>query len=85
MQQSLSLLMDTELSLQYGESEGVQPRPQQVAAIYAQADELIKSLPEKYQPFMSDTFHRWAEARDVLTQVGQQATGQEDTPPTARP
>ena len=80
VQQSLSLLMDIELSLKYGESEDVKPRPQQVAAAYSQVDPLIKGLPEKYQDFMSDTFHRWAEGRDVLTQVGQKATGQEDTP-----
>ena len=62
MQQSLSLLMDTELSLQYGESEGVQPRPEQVAADYAQVDRgCIKDLPEKYQEFMTDTFERWAD------------------------
>ena len=29
VQQSLSILMDTELSLQYAESEGVSPRPEQ--------------------------------------------------------
>ncbi len=80
LQQALSLLMDIELSLKYGESEDVSPRAQQVATTYSQIDPLIKTLPEKYRDFMSDVFHRWAAGRDVLTQVGQQATGEQDTP-----
>ncbi len=79
VQQGLSLLMDIELSLQYAKSQGVSPRAAQVAATYAQLAPLIKTLPSKYDDFMTDTFHRWAEARDVLTQIGQAATGKEDT------
>ena len=74
--------MDIELTLQFGKPEDVTPRPQKVAATYAQIDPLIKTLPKKYQPFMEDTFQRWAESRDILTQVGEQATGQQPTPAT---
>ena len=77
VQQALTLLMDIELSLKYGASVDVTPRPQQSAATYAQVAPLIKDLPEKYQPFMESTFHRWAEGRDVMTQVGEQVTGQQ--------
>ena len=77
VQQALALLMDVELTLQYGESEGVKPRPQEVATAYAQIKPLLESLPEKYQPFMFDTFETWAQSRDVLTQIGVQATGQQ--------
>ncbi len=77
VQQALTLLMDIELSLQYGKSVDVTPRAQQSAASYSQVAPLIKTLPEKYQPFMEETFHRWAEARDVLLQVGEQVTGQQ--------
>ena len=80
LQQALSLLMDIELSLKYGESEDVTPRPKQVAATFAQIDPVIKTLPEKYRDFMSDVLHRWSEGRDVLSQVGQQTTGEQDTP-----
>jgi hypothetical protein len=76
VQQALSLLMDVEFSLQFGKSEDVTPRPQESAATYSQIDPLIKTLPKKYQPFMEQVFHRWADARDILTQVGEQATGQ---------
>ncbi len=85
VQQALSLLMDVELSLKYAESVDVSPRARQVAATYAQIDPLIKSLPEQYRDYTSDVFRDWAEARDVLTQIGMRATGQPDTPTTPRP
>ncbi len=77
VQQALSLLMDIELSLKYGESEDVSPRPQEVAATFAQIKPLLATLPEKYQPFMEETFERWAQSRDVLTQIGMQETGEQ--------
>ena len=39
----------------------------------------IESLPEKYRDYTSEVFRDWAEARDVLTQIGVRATGQPDT------
>ena len=77
VQQALALLMDIELTRQYGESEGVDPRPQEVAAAFGQIKPLLESLPEKYHTFMFDTFKTWAASRDVLTQLGVQATGQQ--------
>lgn len=77
VQQALTLLMDIELNLQYGKDQDVSARPQEVAATYSQIEPLIKTLPAKYQDFMSSTFHRWAEGRDILTQVGERATGQQ--------
>lgn len=79
VQQSLGLLMDIELNLQYGEDQGVSPRPQEVAATYAQVRPLIEELPERYQEFMEDTFQDWARGRDMLTQIGARATGQQPT------
>src|SRR3954452_21723538 len=77
VQQALTLLMDIELNLKFGKKEDVSARPQEVAATYSQVEPLIKALPAKYQDFMSDTFHRWAAGRDILTQIGEQATGQQ--------
>jgi hypothetical protein len=84
IRQALSLLMDIELSLKYAKSVDISPRPRQVAATYSQIGPLIKSLPEKYRDYTADVFHRWAEGRDVLTQIGVRATGQEDTPANAQ-
>jgi hypothetical protein len=78
-QRSLRLLMDIELSLKYGRTEGVQPRPDSAAAIYAQVDTLVKALPKQYEESTAATFHRWADATDVLVQVGERATGQKET------
>jgi hypothetical protein len=77
LQQSLTLLMDIELSLQYGKAEGISPRPKEVAATYTQVEAPIKSLPKKYHDFMEGVFHRWAAGRDVMTQVGVQETGEQ--------
>lgn len=75
--QALSLLMDIELNLQYGATQDVSPRREETAAIYAQIDPLIKTLPDKYQDFMESVFQRWAQGRDVLTQIGEKSTGQQ--------
>jgi hypothetical protein len=77
VQQSLYILMDTELSLQYGESEGIAPRSQEVAVTTTSTEPFIKSLPKKYHSYMEDFVQRWAEGRDVMTQVGEKATGQQ--------
>jgi len=78
-QQSLRLLMDIELSLKYGKEVGLEPRPEAVAAIYAQVEQLVDSLPEKYRESTAETFHRWAEGRDLIAQAGERATGQQLT------
>lgn len=83
VQQALSLLMDIELSLQYGESEDVSPRSAESAETYAQIDPLIQGLPAKHRDFMEEVFQRWAEGRDVLTQIGQRTTGERATPENA--
>ena len=71
-----TLLMDIELSLQYGKAEDVSPRPQEVAATYAQVDPLIKALPEKYQRLHGGaSSSAGPHGRDVMTQVGEQETG----------
>jgi len=78
-QRSLRLLMDIELSLKYAEEEGLEPRPDSAAAIYAQVDPLVEALPEKHRESTSATFRDWADATDVLIQAGEQETGQKAT------
>ena len=78
-QRSLRLLMDIELSLKYADEEGLEPRPDSSAAIYSQVQPLVEALPKKHQESTAATFHRWADATDVLIQVGEQATGQQAT------
>ena len=54
--------MDIVLSLKYAEKEGLSPRPDSAAAIYAQVEQLVKALPKKHQESTAATFHRWADA-----------------------
>ena len=78
-QRSLRLLMDIELSLKYAKEEGLEPRADSSSAIYTQVEPLIKALPKKHQESTAATFHRWADATDVLIQAGEQATGKKET------
>lgn len=80
---ALSLLMDIELNLDFAKTLDLDPRPASVAAIYAQVDPLIQALPEKQRPVTEGVFQRWAKARDVMTQAGEQATRQSATPENA--
>jgi hypothetical protein len=80
---ALSLLMDIELNIDFGKSLDLDARPASVTAIYAQVEPLIQALPAKQRPVTEGVFHRWAEARDLMTQAGEQATGQQATPENA--
>lgn len=80
---ALSLLIDIQLNKDFAESLELEPRPDAVAAIYAQVDPLIQTLPEKQRPVTEGVFRRWSEARDLLTQVGERASGQRATPENA--
>jgi hypothetical protein len=75
-ERALGLLIDIRLNLDYGKSLGLTPRADQTAADYAQVEPLIKALPAKYQSYLADVFHDWADGRDMVKQVGETATGQ---------
>ena len=76
---ALSLLMDIQLNFDYGKSLDLEARPDSVEAIYGQIAPLIESLPAKQRPVTERVFKRWAEARDLMTQAGEEATGQQAT------
>jgi hypothetical protein len=76
-QQSLGLLMDTELSLQFAEAKGITPDKSLVNGFYGQLEQGIAGLPEQTRAELEDVFHRWAEGRAALVQAGSKATGQQ--------
>ena len=78
-QRSLRLLMDIELTRQYADEQGLEPRPDSSAAIYTQVQPLVEALPKKHRESTAATFHNWADATDVLIQEGARATGQKET------
>lgn len=78
-QRALGLLIDIRLNLDYGKSLGLSPRVEQTTADFAQVQPLIKALPKQYQSYLDDVFHQWADGRDMVEQVGEQASGQAAT------
>ncbi len=82
-QQALGLLIDIRLNLDYGASLGLTPRNTEAQANFAQVKPLIASLPSRYQPYLDSVFEKWADGRDLMTQVGEQSTGQAATTATA--
>lgn len=82
-QRALGLLIDIRLNLDYGKTLGLKPRAAQVQADFAQVEPLIASLPAKYHTYLDSVFERWADGRDLMTQLGEQSTGQAATAATA--
>lgn len=78
-QRALGLLIDIRLNLDYGKSLGLTPRSEQAQADFAQVKPLIKSLPAKYRAYLDTVFEQWADGRDLMTQVGEESSGQATT------
>lgn len=75
-QQSLGLLMDTELSLQYAADENIEAPRSLAQAFYSQLEPSITPLPSKERTVLTDVFTNWARGRAVLVTAGSQATSQ---------
>lgn len=76
-QESLSLLIDTELSQQFGKSEGLSPDALLARAFLGQVEPFFERLPEQPREELTDVFGEWAEGQALLVQVGSEATGEE--------
>jgi len=73
--QSLGLLMDTELSLQYAADQKIAVDSSLANGFYSQFEPGITPLPGKARTVLEDTFKNWAEGRAILVQAGSEATG----------
>lgn len=76
-QQSLGLLMDTELSLQYAASQDITPPTGLATAFYNQLEPSIEPLPADARVVLEDVFRTYSEGRAALVAVGADVTGQE--------
>ncbi len=74
--QSLGLLIDVELSRQFGEKEGIEPDEALADGFYGQLEQGIAPLPGKTRTVLEDVFGEWAEGRAILVQAGSEATGE---------
>ena len=77
--QSLRLLVDNRLSLQYAASEGVTPSEKLATAFYSQIQSGIESLPASASERLSVVGKELSEARAGLVEVGAKTTGQAPT------
>jgi hypothetical protein len=75
-QQSLGLLMDTELSKQFGKDEGIKAPEGVSQGFYNQFEPGITPLPSKARKVLADVFKAWAVGRAILVQAGSESTGQ---------
>jgi hypothetical protein len=75
-QQSLGLLLDTELSLQYAEDEGLEPQKSMSDGFYSQLEPGITPLPGKTRTEIEKVFGAWATGRAILVEAGSKATGE---------
>lgn len=83
-QQSLGVLMDTALSTQYAEDQGISPDKQIAAALFDQFEPTIATLPESSREVLSEVFRDWALGRSAMIEAGSRATGQPVTAAAAQ-
>lgn len=77
-QAALQLLVDTELSHQFGEEKGVDPEPSKVSAALAQNKQTLDLLPESRKPAFEDLLRSYAEGQLMLIQIGRQSLANPD-------
>ena len=83
-QQSLGVLMDTALSMQYAEDQGITPDKQIAAALFDQFEPTIATLPESSRGELSKVFKEWALGRSAMIEAGSRASGQPVTADAAQ-
>lgn len=74
--ESLGLLMDAELSRQYGKDQGITPEPSLAGGFFDQLKPGITPLPSKARAVLTDFFESWGKGRAILVQAGARSTGQ---------
>lgn len=76
-QAALQLLVDSELSHQFGEAEGAEPDRAQVSSALAQNAPTIDLLPEENKDDFRDILRTYAEGQLMLIAVGRESLGNE--------
>lgn len=72
---AVQLLLDSELSRQFGEHEGVTPDQQRLSQAIAQTDAGTAALPEKEREVFRQALRRYVEGQLMLIEVGRKALG----------
>jgi hypothetical protein len=74
--ESLSLLMDTELTKQFGQSEDIDPDKLVAASYLSRVQPLFTGVPAGSKAVLTDVFSTWADSRAILVEAGSRATGE---------
>lgn len=78
-QDSLALMMDAELSRQFGADKGIKPDKLLTNAFFKQVQPIFQPLPAKPRAEFTSVFSTWSAGRAILVGAGSKATGQEPT------
>lgn len=79
-QAALSLLIDSELSHQYGEANGIEPARAELSNALAQNQQTLNALPEDHREDFSDLLRTYVEAQLIVQEAGRQAAGPDAGP-----
>jgi hypothetical protein len=74
---ALQILLETELSQQFGAAEGVEATPQDVSAAVAQNENGLMLLPEDQRQDFRAALRDYAESQLLLIEIGKQALGED--------
>ena len=84
-QGALSVLIDSELSLQYGRAKGIQPSQGQVSGAVAANQQTLNKLPTAEKAAFEDTLRKYSEAQLILIEAGKRTlASQGSTVPSAQ-
>jgi hypothetical protein len=72
---ALQILLETELSQQFGAHEGVEATPQEVSRAVAQNENGLSLLPEDQREDFRNALREYAESQLLLIEVGRRALG----------
>lgn len=75
-QGALQVLLDSELSRQLGEQQGVEPDQEQVSAALARNEQGLRMLPEDQRPAFRDALKKYAEGQLMLIEAGRKSLEQ---------
>lgn len=76
-QAALQVLVESELSRMFGESEGVEPNDQEVSAAVAQNEAGIALLPESQRGDFRDALQQYTEGLLTLTEIGKESLAEQ--------
>jgi len=73
---AVSILVETALSQQFGEEEGIEVNRGEISRAIAQNEAGLATLPEKHQEVFRETLREYAEGQMILIEAGRESLGE---------